>query len=64
MPEGLVGLRNDCAVGGGSEAGEASGGVFTYHSLLFSNSSPKHFRGTSGATTLSNSCWRQFSAEF
>ena len=35
MPEGLVGLRNDCTVGGGSEAGEASGGVFIYHSLLF-----------------------------
>jgi hypothetical protein len=43
MPEGSVGLRNDYAVGGGSEAGEASGGAFTYHSLLFSNSSPKHF---------------------
>jgi hypothetical protein len=35
MPEGSVGLRNDYAVGGSSEAGEASGGVFTYHSLLF-----------------------------
>jgi hypothetical protein len=43
MPEGLVGLRNDCAVGSDSEAGEASGEVFTYHSLLFSNSSPRHF---------------------
>ena len=29
MPEGLVGLQNDCAVGGGaSEAGEAGGEVF------------------------------------
>lgn len=43
MSEGLVGLRNDCTVGGGSEAGEASSGAFIYHSLLFSNSSPKHF---------------------
>jgi hypothetical protein len=34
MPEGLVGLRNDCTVGGDSEASEAGGEVFTYHSLL------------------------------
>jgi hypothetical protein len=43
MPEGSVGLRNNYTVDGGSEAGEANGGVFTYHNLLFSNSSPKHF---------------------
>ena len=37
MPKGLGGLQNDCAVGGGSEAGEASGGVshiIVFYSLI------------------------------